>query len=403
MRIAVYHNLPSGGAKRALYEITRRLAERHIVDVYTLSSAEHEFCDLRPHCNQHVVTEFTPIPLARPPIGRLNQAIRSADLLRLAAVQRGISRRIDSLHYDVVFMHHCRFGQSPAISQYLRTPSVYYCQEPPRHVYEPRAPRPYNALPRWKTVVNYFDPLPGLYRGLLSRIDCVNVRAATVVLTNSAYSRESLYRTYGIMSHIAYLGVDTDKFRPEKVADGQFLLSVGALLPNKGFDFLIHSLSRVHGDMVCLAIVSNYATPEERSYLLALAERLGIQVALYTMVSDEQLVALYNAARFVAYAPIMEPFGFVPLEAMACGKAVIGVLEGGVRETVLHDQTGLLIERDPQAFGEAIERLLGDPDRARQYGKAGRQVAEECWQWSRSVKRIEHWLEEAANRAGSWA
>lgn len=83
MKIAVYHNLPSGGGKRALFEMTRRLAEQHTVDVYTLSTAEHEFCDLRPSVARHEIWPFQPLPLARRPFGRLNQGIRSADLRRL--------------------------------------------------------------------------------------------------------------------------------------------------------------------------------------------------------------------------------------------------------------------------------------------------------------------------------
>ena len=53
-------------------------------------------------------------------------------------------------------------------------------------------------------------------------------------------------------------------------------------------------------------------------------------------------------ARATVYAPIMEPFGFVPLESMACGTPVVGVCEGGVRETIRHEETGLLVDRDPE-------------------------------------------------------
>ncbi len=58
MKLAIYHNLPSGGGKRALYEMTKRLAVRHTVDVYAPSTAEHSFCDVRPLVRKHnVLTE----------------------------------------------------------------------------------------------------------------------------------------------------------------------------------------------------------------------------------------------------------------------------------------------------------------------------------------------------------
>ena len=81
-----------------------RLISKHDIDVYTLSCAEHDFCDLRPHCNRHVVFPFTPLPLTRPPFGRLNQGIRSLDLLRLKAMQRRIAAQIDTSGYDVAFV-----------------------------------------------------------------------------------------------------------------------------------------------------------------------------------------------------------------------------------------------------------------------------------------------------------
>ena len=134
MKIAVYHNLPSGGGKRALYELTMRLANSHEIDVYTLTCAEHEFCDLRPYCRHHHVYPFLPLPLARRPFGRLNQGIRAVDLLRLRRVQRYIARDVDRRRYDVVFVHNCQYGQAPTLLRFLRTPSVYYCQEPPRQM-----------------------------------------------------------------------------------------------------------------------------------------------------------------------------------------------------------------------------------------------------------------------------
>lgn len=77
MNIAIYHNLPSGGGKRALHEMTRRLAERHALDVYTLSCAEHDFGDLRPYAKKYIVYPFQALPLVRRPFGRLNQGIRT--------------------------------------------------------------------------------------------------------------------------------------------------------------------------------------------------------------------------------------------------------------------------------------------------------------------------------------
>ncbi|HEX5418141.1 MAG TPA: hypothetical protein VFZ25_20995, partial [Chloroflexota bacterium] len=72
MRIALYHNLPSGGAKRTVFETTRRLAERHSIDLYSLSLADQQFCDVRSYVRH---AEVLPYRTGRPlgsPFGRLN-------------------------------------------------------------------------------------------------------------------------------------------------------------------------------------------------------------------------------------------------------------------------------------------------------------------------------------------
>ncbi len=393
MKIAIYHNLPSGGGKRALYEMTTRLAAKHEVDVYTLSVAEHDFCDLRPHCKRHVVFPFRPLPLARRPFGRLNQGMRSLDLLRLRTLQRRIAAQIDAAGYDVAFVHNCQYGQSPSLLVSLQTPSAYYCAEPPRQIYEPPIDRPYNRYSRVQRLGNLADPFPGLYRKTLAALDRKNVHATSLMLTNSAYSRESLYRVYGIFARVCYLGVDAERFKPLPLVREDFILTVGQLVPRKGFDFLIRSLARLAPEhRPSLSIVSNFGVASEKAYLEQVARDLHVAVSFRTLVTEAELVRLYNQARLTVYAPIMEPFGFVPLESMACATPVVGVREAGVRESVLHEVTGLLVERDEAAFAEAIRRLLGDPGLCRAYGQQGRAYVEQRWRWERTVEDLERYF-----------
>jgi glycosyltransferase involved in cell wall biosynthesis len=138
--------------------------------------------------------------------------------------------------------------------------------------------------------------------------------------------------------------------------------------------------------------VSNLADHRERRYLEELANRLNVSVEFLTLVPHEELVRLYNQARLTLYAPIMEPFGFVPLESLACGTPVVGVCEGGVRETILHNKTGLLTDRDPRCFAEAIKDLLSDSDSRKQFGRQGRTYVERQWQWDRTVRNLENYL-----------
>lgn len=393
MKLAIYHNLPSGGGKRALFEITRRLAERHEVDVYTLSTAEHDFCDLRPYCERHEIVPFSPLPPRKRPFGLLNHGLHTIDLLRLDAVCRRLAAQIDSKQYEVVFVHPCQLSNAPSLLHYVTTPTVYYCQEPPRHLYEPKVPRSYANSSRQMSL-NRLSPLPTAYRATLRRLDLRNAHDADVLLANSQYSRESLYRTYGRFAKTCYLGVDTAQFRPLSLNRMGFVLSVGALAPLKGHDFVIRSLALVpHNRRPSLLIVGNSdPNAPEVSYLTALAKQRDVDVKFRLRVDDETLVHLYNQAQAVVYAPIMEPFGLIALEAMACGTPVIGVNEGGVRETILHEETGLLVERDEVAFANAVAGLLAHPQRLSTMRDNCRQYALDRWRWDAAVERVESCL-----------
>jgi glycosyltransferase involved in cell wall biosynthesis len=110
-------------------------------------------------------------------------------------------------------------------------------------------------------------------------------------------------------------------------------------------------------------------------------------------VTQSTLIRKYNNAILVAYEPYREPFGLVPLEAMACGKPVVGVDEGGVKETIVNQYTGLIVERNPRKFGEALQLLLEDPTLIDQYGKNGRKHTSANWSWETSVKKLEQYIQ----------
>ncbi|MFO7539711.1 MAG: glycosyltransferase family 4 protein [Chloroflexota bacterium] len=402
MRIALFHNLPSGGAKRTLYEQARRLAARHEIDVYTLSSADHAFADLRPFTSQHHSIPFAPLPLLRSPWGRVNQAFRLADLYRLRRPLRQIARQIETGGYDLLFVHPCRLEAASTLLHYVhgRLPTIYYCQEPLRRFYESDPPRPYDDdnFPR-RRLLNRVDPLPPLYRSLLKGIDRRNVRRAGLVLVNSTFMQTAVRRIYQVEAEVSYHGVDVEWFRPLARPKKRMILSVGSLTPLKGFDFLIEAVGHMPpAERPPLVIASNFQNPPEREYLTQLAADLDVDLELRGSVSDEQLVQLYNETAVTAYTPIREPFGLVPLEAMACGSPVVAVREGGVQESVLHEETGLLVERDPLRFAQALRQILADESTAARYGENGRRHVTQHWTWDRAVETLADHLDSVSGR-----
>lgn len=405
MRIALYHNLPSGGAKRTLNESTQRLATKHHIDVFTLASANHAFADVRPYVTNHFVFPFEARKLFGSPFGRLNQLFRFLDLQTLNKVARSIAQEIDRGDYDVVLVHPCQFEKSPSILNYLKTPSVYYCQEPLRQLYEPAPFRPYNgdetARRQW---FNWIDPLPPLYFNTLKRNDRRNTRSAGKVLVNSKFIQSSMSQIYGVDTAVSYHGIDADLFHPMQIEKGNFVLSVGSLTPLKGFDFIIEGLAKLPSAIrPPLIIVSNFQNPPEKTYLEEMAARLKVSLQLLANISDKKLVELYNRAKLVAYTPLREPFGLVALEAMACSTPVVAVREGGISETIVDGRTGTLVSRDANEFADAIAALLDNPAEASEYGRNGRAHILKRWTWEQAAQTLEAHLVTMAEESSSVA
>jgi glycosyltransferase involved in cell wall biosynthesis len=427
MKIALFHNLPPGGAKRALFEHARHLRRRgHVLDAYTLAAAEEEFLPLGPLCRDLFVYPFPAVtrpvarrladhPLAQPLWKGKGQRARQMlqacatmrEQLRLMDALEGVYGRmaadIDAQGYDLVYVHHCRFLLAPYLLRRLGTPNVYFCQDTLRSVNEwavethPGYDSARTGFARRKFRGHLFSP-PSLriLRDQEER-DTANTRAATRVLANSWYSREAILRVYGVEARVCYLGVDSDFFTPDpSVPRENTVLSVGSLLPAKRHDFIVEAIAAIPPSrrprMRIIGYDPSFGRKDGASMaeaLLRLADKRGVDVQIRQEVSEEVLRNEYRRAAVLAFAPRLEPFGFVPLEAMACGTPVVGVCEGGVRETIQDGVTGLLTGRDAKEFGGALDRLLTDKALAAALAAGGREAAVCRWTWDRSVDTLE--------------
>jgi glycosyltransferase involved in cell wall biosynthesis len=188
-------------------------------------------------------------------------------------------------------------------------------------------------------------------------------------------------------------GVDADRFSPVGNCAGRTgrkrIVSVGRLVPRKGFDVMIQALPKIRDAE--LVIVggpreSELHTDPEACRLRALAARLGVaeRVHLTGAVAHDDMPAWFRSADVVACTPWYEPFGIVPLEAMACGVPVIASAVGGMLDTVVDEVTGRLVPpQDPDACAEAANQILYEPFLARGLGGAGRDRARSRYSWDR--------------------
>lgn len=387
MKIAVFHNLPSGGAKRALYGYVDYLdKEGHEVDVFVPSTANEQFLPLK-----NVSRNLEVFPVKKTGTGYLYSSlkyvppiIKSISLWDLEKTHKQIAEKINSADYDLVFSEQDQFTMTPFFLKYIKKPTVYYCPQPPRNeaILE--------AISHRKRQINLLKRLVFDYADNKDlKLDKNNISHAKYILTNSYFTRESILRVYGVNSFVSYLGIDTDLFQPQKVTEENLVLSVGSCRPSKGYDFLIRSLALIEPEVrPRLVIVSNFSEPGWEEYLQNLASSLNVCMDILNLIDDIKLVSLYNRAKLVLYAPYLEPFGLVPLEAMSCGTPVVAVKEGGVRETVIHGKTGLHTERDESLFAKATLELLSNDEKRYEMSKNGMKYVKEYWTLKHAGDRL---------------
>jgi len=402
LRIAVFHNVPSGGAKRALLEWVRRLSLEHAIDVYSLSTADHDYCDLRPYVAEYHIVDFTPLPLFRSPFGRLNQFQRWDDLARLQTVYQKLASQIDAGGYDVVFSNVCMFTFIPILQIYLHTPTLYYLHEHFANRVHRVMERPYLKQTPARQALDHIDPLIALYFGRLADLQRAAVKKTNRLIANSQFTQHQFETDLGVQAPVVLYGVNSTDFHPLPVEKQPgHVLSVGELSPRKGFDFLVESLALIPADRrPVLRLACNNQIPEERVFIETMAAQRGVVLEILTNLNSQQLALEYNLAQLCVYSPVQEPFGLVPLEAMACGTPVLGVSEGGVRESVLDGVTGRLTSRDPGLFAAALVELLDHPQELRRLGENGLTFVREIWTWEGSTGELErHLLAVAGNQA----
>jgi glycosyltransferase involved in cell wall biosynthesis len=393
MKVAIFHNLPSGGAKRALYTFSKFLTKSgHTVEVFVPSTADESYLPL-----ENLVSKVTIFDVKRTISGLISSVLRNYPLNTPAGLERteqNIADTVNAQDFDVVLCEQDRYTLSPFFLKYITKPTIYYCQQPARNQDAALRNMAIELFPRPQSlrgrIIDYLsDYLSDYWDRRVPKIDKKNASFAKHILTNSYFSRESILRSYGRNSFVSYLGVDTEIFKPLGIPKEDFVLSVGRLLPRKGFDFIVSSLGTIDAKIrPRLIVVSDEVDIHFKNSLEQLAQRIGVELRIESLIADDELVALYNKAKLVLYAPYLEPFGLVPLEAMACGTPVVAVKEGGVRESVMHDKTGILTQRDENMFAHAVMDLLANEGKIREMSHNAIECIEEYWTVEKAGKRL---------------
>ena len=406
MNIAIWHNLPSGGASRALHQHIKGLAERgHSIEIWTSSLADSHFLDVDRYVSR---THILPLSIATRLRTEYLDDVRSLLFLNSTRINRmmdfcqACAQEIEQGNFDVLFANSCHYFNMPYIGRFItRIPKLLYLQEPNRSLYEAYPSLVWQGLPplsenylNWPYYKQYvFNQLSVNRARVLVREESRNYATYDKVLVNSFFSNESLLRAYGSPGNVCYLGVDHNLFtwldRPRE----PFVLGLGSFHPPKQPDLAIRAIAQIPESIrPKLVWIGNIANKDYMNELLALSAQLQVNFEPRQYIPHEELVVLLNTASCLIYPSALEPFGFAPLEANACGLPVVAVAEGGVRETVIDGYNGLLTSREPKHIAQTISRVLTDSALAKQLSSNGRQIVLEQWGVKQAVDRIENYL-----------
>ncbi|MCD6452244.1 MAG: glycosyltransferase [Acidobacteria bacterium] len=186
-----------------------------------------------------------------------------------------------------------------------------------------------------------------LFMNYLRTWDVASSRRVDLFVASSKNVKRRIRKYYRREAEVIHPPVDTDFFTPGGEDGGYFLL-VSALVPYKRVDLAVATFNQLG---LPLLIVGE--GPESRR----LRKMAKENIRFLGRVSDEKLRELYRGCRALIF-PAEEDFGIAPLEAQACGRPVIAYGKGGVLETVIPEETGVLFpEQSVPAMVSAVDKF----------------------------------------------
>jgi D-inositol-3-phosphate glycosyltransferase len=237
------------------------------------------------------------------------------------------------------------------------------------------------------------------------RVEREIVRRVDRIIAQCPAERDELIGDYGASARAIALipsGVNIARFRPIPQAEARRLIGVapdervvvyvGRMLPRKDVRNVVRATALLAAEGLALRLLlvggetaapDRAATPEIGA-LQDLAAELGIagRVTFVGKRQPDELHRYYCAGDVAVTTPWYEPFGLTPLEAMACGRPVVGAAVGGLTSTIVHGETGFLVPpRAPATLAKRLRFLLERPELCATMGAAARRRVEQEFTW----------------------
>ena len=234
-------------------------------------------------------------------------------------------------------------------------PNMWYCLTPTRAFYDL-----YDTFTQRQSFIvrNFFKIWVAIHEPISKKF----VNHVEFVTTISQNVQKRIKKYHGLDSKIVYPAIDISKYRFEKYGD--FWLSVNRLYPEKRIELQIDAFRQMSNEN--LTIVGGFAKGDHAAkYASYIVDNLPNNVKLLGSISEDELIELYANCKGLITTAMDEDFGMTPTEAMAAGKPVIAVSEGGYLETVIDGKTGILIGVKSGDIINAVNIISKNPEKYR--------------------------------------
>jgi len=252
------------------------------------------------------------------------------------------------------------------------------------------------------------------------------IEIADAVIAVSNETKQDVLRLFNVPEErvkIIHNGIDLDEYKPVQTTAAlrkygidpsvPFILFVGRITRQKGIVHLVNAIQYMNPGfqiVLCAGAPDTPAIAQEMKNAVKSAQqsRPGV-IWIEEMVDKATVYELYSHAAVFCCPSIYEPFGIINLEAMACETPVVASAVGGIKEVVVHGETGWLVPLEqmgaspfeavnPDQFSrdlaDGINFLMANPSKREAFGKAGRKRAVEKFSWSAIAKQVQEMYRE---------
>lgn len=266
-------------------------------------------------------------------------------------------------------------------------PVMLFCHEPPQRLYATTTQENFlnlihntdigllpfisNISIRWRVFTSYIKRY--------QKEDLIAVNKCDEILANSNFTVQNIKLVYKRHAKVCYIGIE-DLFSKKNInfIQTKKILMLGRLSAIKNVDIALQAfflLKQKQPSLLKNGDITIIGDGWQRRILLRKIRKLRLEkiINILGSISQDDVISLYNTHQIVLYIPFDEPLGIVPIEAMAASRPVIGSAQGGVKEIIINDKTGILVNPDSSAdVSKAIVSLLSSPEEKERLGKEGR-------------------------------